>query len=291
MKKCEICNYTKFKNVWFNKIRNSSKTFTKNKEKILKCSNCDLIFLDKIREGLEDSSFARMLYNKDNSIKEFKAFHGPRENKKINFLLKFLNLKNKKVLESNCGSGLILSKVKKFSKTTTGVDSIHYKKYLESKGHFHFKNLNEPIRMKRKYDYVFSLSELEHKISPKKFLFNLRKILANKGKLFVRVPNYNNVYMQLLGDNFLKYDYRTSHNYYFSIKNLNLLFKKTKFKIEKILGFHEYDINHLIKFLKTKKRVYGKYEKIFSTNDNNNFIKKIEKNYISTSLIYILSKN
>jgi 2-polyprenyl-3-methyl-5-hydroxy-6-metoxy-1,4-benzoquinol methylase len=289
-KKCEICNCSKFEKVWFDKIRKSSKTFTQNKEKILKCIKCDLIFLNKVRKNLEDSSLSRMLYNKNNSIKEFKKFHGPRENKKINFLLKYLDLKNKKILESNCGAGLILSKVKKYSKTTTGIDSIHYKKYLESKGHIHFANLKEVIKKNEKYDYIFSLSELEHKISPKKFLLDLRKMLSKNGRLFIRVPNYNNIYMYLLGDHFLKYDYRTSHNYYFSNKNLNLLFKKTKFKIEKTMGFHEYDMNHLIEFSKTRKRVYGKYRKIFLNNENIELLDNIEKNYISTSLIFILSK-
>ena len=50
-KKCEICNCSKFEKVWFDKIRKSSKTFTQNKEKILKCIKCDLIFLNKVRKN------------------------------------------------------------------------------------------------------------------------------------------------------------------------------------------------------------------------------------------------
>ena len=49
-------------------------------------------------------------------------------------------------------------------------------------------------------------------------------------------------------------------------------------------------MNHLIEFSKTRKRVYGKYKKIFLNNENIELLNNIEKNYISTSLIFILSK-
>ena len=62
---------------------------------------------------LENSSIARNLYNNDNSIKEFIKFHKPREIKKIKFIEKFFNFENKKVLESNCGSGILINYLRK----------------------------------------------------------------------------------------------------------------------------------------------------------------------------------
>ena len=88
--------------------------------------------------------------------------------------------------------------------------------------------------------------------------------MKKNSKLVLRVPNFENIYMYLLGKYFLRFDYRTSHNFYFSIKNLELLFKKTNFKIRKKLGTNEYSANHLIEYLKTKKRVYHKPNKFFS---------------------------
>tara|TARA_B100000787_G_scaffold164052_1_gene146336 strand:- start:651 stop:1532 length:882 start_codon:yes stop_codon:yes gene_type:complete len=287
---CEVCGHKNFDLIWFDKIRCSSKKFTKNKKKILKCKKCNLVFLSKKNRVLEDSSIARNIYNKNNSMKEFIKFHKSREIKKLDFLYDYIEPKNKKFLESNCGTGIILSKIKKKSKSTTGVDSMHYKEFLNSMGHTHYNNLDYPIKNKLTYDYIFSLSELEHKFNPKNFLKDIQKILDKKGKLFIRVPNFNNIYMSLLGNNFLKYDFRTSHNFYFSKENLDILFKKTNFNIEKIFGFHEYDFNHLLEYLKTQKRVYGDYRMVFSKKDSNKVIKNIEANLISTSLIYILSK-
>ena len=74
-----------------------------------------------------------MLYNKIIQLKNLKI--SLRENKKLTFV-KISDLKKTRI---KFGAGLILSKVKKYSKTTTGIDSIHYKKYLESKGHIHLQ--------------------------------------------------------------------------------------------------------------------------------------------------------
>tara|TARA_B110000305_G_scaffold230828_1_gene283517 strand:- start:346 stop:1224 length:879 start_codon:yes stop_codon:yes gene_type:complete len=289
-KKCEICGFDDLSIIWDDKIRNSSKNFTKSKEKILKCKKCGLVFLKDKKKHLENSFVARKIYNKDNSIKEFVKFHKKRELKKINFLSNFINIKNKNILELNCGAGIILSTFKNKVKSTAGVDDDFYKSYLNSKGHSHFSNINQILKKNFTYDYVFSMSELEHKFNPKNYLFKVNRLMIKSSKLIVRVPNFQNIYMHLLGKHFLKYDYRTSHNFYFSKQNLDLLFEKSNFKVEKLLGYHEYSINHLCEFIKKKKRVYGKVEKIFSSKDDYFTIKNIEDMLVSTSLIYILRK-
>ena len=288
--KCIVCNFSKFDVVWNDKIRNSSKGFTKSKKIILKCNNCELIFLKNRKKNLENSSVARKIYNKSNSIEEFIRFHKPREIKKIKFLSNYLNLKNKDILELNCGAGTILSNYKKICKSTTGVDDHKYKNYLNKVGHEHYSSINNVLKKKLKYDYIFSMSELEHKFDPKKYLLKINKLMKKNSKLVLRVPNFENIYMYLLGKYFLRFDYRTSHNFYFSIKNLELLFKKTNFKIRKKLGFNEYSANHLIEYLKTKKRVYHKPNKFFSEKESLFIVKNIEKMLISTSLIYLLEK-
>ena len=68
-------------------------------------------------------------------------------------------------MESNCGAGLIISALKK-AKFTAGVDNVIYKKYLTGNNHLFFKNIDEIIKNKVKFDIVFSLSELEHKYNP-----------------------------------------------------------------------------------------------------------------------------
>jgi len=287
--KCIICGKKKFETIWNNKIRSAASKFTKTKKKILQCFNCELVFLEKRIKILENSAVTRKLFNKNNSIHEFVKFHSPREFKKFNFIKKYLNLRNKSILESNCGAGLIINALKKKAKLTAGIDNLIYKKFLINNNHLFFKNIDEVIKSKNKFDIVFSLSEIEHKYDPILFLKKIRKILKKDGCIILRIPNFKNIYAQLLNQSFYKYDYRTSHNYYFSEKNLDLMFKKLNFKIYLKKGFNEYSFNHLCTYLIKNKRVKtNNIQKIFDSKTCERAIRNIELNKISTSFIYIL---
>ena len=221
---CFICNKLEHKLIWDDLIRVSNNNFSKKKKKIIQCLNCSVVRLLKISKKLEDSSIARNIYNKNNSIKEFLKFHNPREEKKYNFIRNYLNFNNNSILESNSGSGIILNLVKKKSKYTAGLDSIIYKDVLESKGHEYFSSIDQIKKKKKIFDVIFSFSELEHKYNPISFLNELRSILKLNGTLVIRVPNYNNIYKFIVGRDFLKYDFRESHNFYFSKNNLDIMF-------------------------------------------------------------------
>tara|TARA_X000000368_G_scaffold418299_1_gene417472 strand:- start:486 stop:1448 length:963 start_codon:yes stop_codon:yes gene_type:complete len=303
--KCPICNNLKKKKlIWNDKIRsgntNGRKTktgwkskalFTEKKEKIYKCSNCDVCFLANIKTYFEgNNDLLRKQFDGSNSIRKYLDFDKPREIKKINKILKFVNFKNKKVIESYCGAGSILDKIKSKCLKTAGLDDEIYKNYLEKRGHLFFSNLSQIINSKKKFDIVLSLGEIEHKINPNQFLQKLKKILLRKGLIVMRIPNHNNIYRFLLGKNFTKYDYRVSHNFYFSEKSLDFLFRKNNLSIIKKIGLNEYSINHLIDYIKKQRRVSENNREFFNKKLNLNIIQNIEKNMISTSLLYILRK-
>lgn len=289
--RCICCGLHNHKVIWNDKIRVGKNIFSRNRKKVIACSCCGLVSLEKKIRILENSSIARNLYNNNNSIKEFIKFHYPREIKKIKFIEKYVNLKNKKVLESNCGSGILINYLKKKSSHTSGLDNRLYGNFIKKNGHFFYSSINEILAKKVKFDAILSLSELEHKINPILFLKNLKKLLSGNGKLILRVPNYNNIYKFLLGYDFLKYDFRNSHNYYFSEKNLDIIFSKLNFKIIEKVGMNEYSFNHLLTYVRNKKRVNNKgVLNFFEKKKDQNLVTNIEKNMISTSLLYILSK-
>jgi SAM-dependent methyltransferase len=288
---CGICKSKDNKLVWKDKIRNSQFNFTSKKYEIVECLNCSVTQLKKKSKYLEDSALARNLYNNNNSIKEFIDFHKPRETKKIKFIEKYINFKNKKILESNCGAGVILDILKNKAKFRAGLDSIHYKNYLANKVDKFFTSIDKINKSNIKFDIVLSLSELEHKYNPLNFLEQIKSVLTQNGTLVLRVPNYDNIYKYLCGNDFLKYDFRTSHNFYFSRKSLFFIYKKVGFKIFKEFGFNEYSFNHLLTFFQKRRRI--KKDEILSYvnfKKNRLLVKNIEKNFLSTSLVYILKK-
>lgn len=289
-KKCLICSFSKFKLIWNSPIRSSSKSFTKNKKKILQCLNCGLVFLKERNKLLENSSLARNLYNKSNSYQDFINFHKTRELKKINIIKKFVNFKNKSILESNSGTGVIINLLKNKAKVTAGLDDKFYKNYFRETNHLFFENIKSIEKNNIKFDIIFSLSEIEHKYNPIIFLKSLKKILSRNGSLVLRVPNYENIYSYLIGNDFYKYDFRTSHNFYFNRKNFTMLIEKLNFNIIHSFGYHEYSSNHLIEYIKKKKRIYSKNIKnYFNFNQDRYLVKNIEKSFLSTSMIFIVN--
>jgi 2-polyprenyl-3-methyl-5-hydroxy-6-metoxy-1,4-benzoquinol methylase len=288
---CIACNNLRQKIIWNEKVRIGAKKFSKRPVKVIQCLSCNLVRLLKISKKIEDSAVARSIYNKSNSVDDFIKFHKPREIKKFNFIKSFINFKNCKILESNSGSGIILNLIKKDALMTAGLDSIIYRDFLENNGHEHFSSIKNIKDKKYKFDIILSFSELEHKYNPIKFLLDLKSILKKNGKLIIRVPNFLNIYKFLIEKNFLKFDFRESHNFYFSEKNLNFIFKRTGFNIKQILGFNEYSFNHLLNFANKKKRIYNQKINFFVNEQNDKLIvKNIENNHVSTSLMYILSK-
>lgn len=289
--KCIACGKLSHIIIWNDKIRSGSKVFTQKRHKIIKCLNCNLIRLLKINKNSENNILQRNLYNKSYKINDFLKFHKIREKKKLDCISKYLNFNNSTVLKSNCGAGIILDLIKKKTKMTAGFDAFFYKNFLESNGHKYFSSIKIIKKEKIKFDFIFSMSELEHKLRPVEFLLNIKSILKKNGKLILRIPNYYNIYRFLMGKKFDATDYRESHNFYFSEKNLNFIFKKINFNIDKIIGFNEYSFNHLLNYIQKQGRVYKKNIKyFFSKKHDNEVIKNINNKYISTSLIYILSK-
>ena len=287
-KTCPICRHNKKKLVWNNPIRSAKNKWTKKSEKIFWCLNCDLRYSGKFRYNLQDNKIFRKLYDGSNSIKKYKSFNKKREQFKLNKILKLVTFKNKVILESNCGAATNLDYLKSISKKTVGLDSEIYRNHVEKK-HFFFKSMIDIQKSGIKFDIILSLAEIEHQYDVINFIKKLKKLLKKNGYLIFRIPNYNNVYLHLLGKKYLKFDFRTSHNYYFSEKSCDYLFKKLKLKTIFKKGLQEYSINHLIEYIKKGKRVKN-FPNLINYKISNEVSKNLETQMVSTSLLYILKK-
>ena len=285
---CPICKSKKTKLIWLGKLRAGKNIWTKQNKKISRCQNCDLIFLNKRNKNLIDNKIFRKIFDGDNSVKKYYSFNKPRELLKLKKIRKLISFKNKSILESGCGAATNLDFLKKEAKDTAGFDSIIYKKHVEKK-HLFYSSLQELKKSEKKFDIILSLGEIEHKFNVSEFISIFKSKLKKNGLLVFRIPNFNNIYMFLLGYNFLKYDYRVSHNYYFTETSADFLFKKNKLKIFLKKGLQEYSINHLLKYIQTGKRV-KKYKKIINNEVANFTLKNLERYKVSTSLLYILKK-
>ena len=315
--RCKICRNKKTTIFWNAKIRGKkdifkflpNKTNKKSidiKKTVYKCNKCEVVFLKNQSYFFETESnynnkkiYKNLRYQDLNTIKKFKdkknvktylRFHRKNEKFKYNFIKKNINIKNKNILQSKCGLGILLDNFK-VSKTTAGLDIAFYENMINKK-HLFFNNYDQIIKKKIKFDLVTVLAEFEHKSNPILFFKKIKSILKRGGKVVLRVPNFDNIYNFLLGDHFLKYDLRESHNFYYNKKSLKILFDKVGLDIVKIFGYQEYSLNHLLTYLIKKRRVNKtEVKNIMSKNALVESKKNIEKNLVSTSFILILKKN
>ena len=285
---CPICKKSKTILIWNNKLRSGKDKWTKNKHKILQCKNCDLVFLEKRNKHLEDNKIFRKIFDGSNSVSKYYSFNRPREKFKLKKIQSYINFKNKKILESGCGAATNLDYLKKNAKLTAGLDSHIYQNHV-MKNHRYFNSLSKLKKSKEKFDIILSLAEIEHKFNVLNFVKILIGKLEKNGFLIFRIPNFDNIYKFTLNNDFLKYDYRVSHNYYFNEKSADFLFRKLKLKTFVKTGLQEYDFNHLLEYVKTRKRVKD-YKKIYNKKVINITNSNLEKYKVSTSLLYILQK-
>ena len=287
-KACPICNRKKTTLIWNGPIRSGKNKWTKKPEQIFWCHSCDLRFTKNFRKNLQDNKIFRKLYDGSNSIRKYLSFNKKREKFKLEIIRNYIQLKNKIILESNCGAATNLDLIKGVAKETVGLDNEIYRNHVEKK-HIFFNSIDVLKKSGIKFDVIMSLAEIEHQYDVQKFIRNLKGLLSKNGRLVFRIPNYNNIYLYTLGKKFQKFDFRTSHNYYFSEKSCDYLFKKMKLKIEIKKGLQEYSINHLLEYLKTGKRV-SKFPKLLNSKKIKEYSKNIENYMVSTSFLYVLRK-
>ncbi len=285
---CPICKKNKTVLIWNNRLRSGKNKWTTNKKKIFQCKNCDLVFLEKKNKNLEDNKIFRKIFDGSNSVGKYYSFNKPREKFKLKKIQCYINFKNKKILESGCGAATNLDYLKKNAKLTAGLDSYIYQNHV-TKNHKYYNSLSQLKKSKEKFDIILSLGEIEHKFDVQNFVKTLIGKLEKNGFLIFRIPNFDNIYKFILNNDFLKYDYRVSHNYYFNEKSADFLFRKLKLKTFVKTGIQEYDFNHLLEYFRTRKRVKN-YKKIYNKKliDMTNLY--LEKYKVSTSLLYILRK-
>ena len=83
----------------------------------------------------------------------------------------------------------------------------------------------------RQVDLAVSLATIEHVDHPLNFLSEIRGLLRPGGLLLVSTPNRQDVLMDLLGDDYHQFFYRTVHRWYFDMQSLADLMRRSGFEI------------------------------------------------------------
>ena len=223
--KCICCNKSKF--IYWTSI------FEK-KMNCLQCKFCGFVFMNPYtsNKGLKiyynNYLQKRRLSNQKKMIQRDRQYELDSE-----FISKQIN--SGKILDIGCNGGFFLEKLSNnFEKYGIDVDKEAIK---FGKKNFKFKkNLINNSFLKHKYpknyfDCVVLRGTIEHLADPEPYIKKIYKILKKKGKIFIiATPNISSVSAKIFKKHWTLF-HPIQHLSHFSVNNLEILFKKYKFKL------------------------------------------------------------
>lgn len=276
MEKCYICNSDKTQ--IFKKVNNIL---------VYKCNECGLFWVGE-RDKIE------LNYNQDyfnsNSKMGYKNYFADEINHRRNakYILrtvdKIKDLNNTKILDIGCAFGFFLDEARKLKNCDVyGIELSNYAaEYASKKLNIKVfnKELNSSSFDTNFFDAIFLIGTIEHLVSPKKLLSNIRRILKEEGILIITTINTSGL-IPLFS---IK---PPEHLFYFNHNNLAKMLADSGYKIKLnklyFVNYLLYDLFYrLSKFLSFTLPDY-----LFS------FIKKITNNIsvkIPTNEMFVVAK-
>lgn len=203
--------------------------------KLLKCSSCQIIFVDPFPSASLQKEANRELYGRQMVQKEYwekLPQLKKRAKKMVAELQKFK--KTGKLLDIGCGFGLFLKMAKEAGFKVYGVEMEKeaVKTAQEKFGlkNIYQKNVKEIGFPERYFDVITLFDILEHLENPEVILKELKKLLKPNGVLVIQSPNIESFMFKLTKEkwNWLLFP---NHLYHFTPKSLTLLLKHSGFKI------------------------------------------------------------
>ena len=136
------------------------------------------------------------------------------------------------ILDLGCGTGSFVSEMKLSGWDVTGLEpDPGARKLAKEMYELDIAGADEFYRLPAEgFDAITLWHVLEHVHDPEKYIRQLKKILKEKGRIFIAVPNYTSLDAAIYKEAWAAYDV-PRHLYHFSPRSMDLLMKKHDLKI------------------------------------------------------------
>ena len=255
---CEICGADDWAPVFTGLLRDGSfGSQTSKNHTIYECAGCAVQRLEE--SACKDDSFYagkgyRQLLGEASDATGFWEKHDIHQLRNLNVLWPH-SIRNRIVADIGCAAGSFLDHIRGLPKTCLAVEPCEeYHTSLRERGYRVYDSIAGSIGdFKQKVDVVFSLSTVEHVHNPFEFFSKIRKLLRPEGLFVVSTPNRNDILMELLGDAYKQFFYRTVHRWYFHMDALIHLAERCRFEIVQQRCLQRFGISNAMAWLRDRK--------------------------------------
>ena len=222
--KCQLCNS---ENILKLKLK-------KDNYNLMKCQQCELIFLNPIPKTKEIKEYYSNYLSKKNNKFINKEIIKLRKEKiwipRYNTISKKIKMEDKSILEIGSGTGEWLEILKRKKLNYLGIE-ISPEEYKKTKINYNVinKSLLE-FKNEQTYDIIFMWDLIEHLNDLNSNFNKINKLLNKNGHIIISTINTDSISFSLKKSNW-RFFYPPEHIYYFNEKSLKILAKKENYKI------------------------------------------------------------
>ena len=255
---CEICSSSDWTAVYDGPVRDGSfGSVTSAAHRIYECRHCRVQRLEE--SACKDDSFYagkkyRELLGESSDAEGFWARHDIHQLRNLNVLWPH-SLRNRIVADVGCAAGSFLDHISGLAATSLAVEPCReYHPSLRQRGYKVYDSVpGAHSDYRDRVDVAFSLATIEHVEHPRDFFSQVRQLLKPGGLFLVSTPNRQDILMDLLGDEYKKFFYRTVHRWYFDMPSLSSLAHRCGFDIVQESCVQRFGISNALAWLRDRK--------------------------------------
>ena len=206
---------------------------------ILRCSDCGLVFLDLKKPKEEEESVYTKEYREADTLPKISAeewFTNPViiqdcKNRMEWISKRYGDVSGKRILDIGCSSGYFLKTLFSANANASGVElNESCSDYARSLGFTVYSKNIETLGFKNEFDLVVMFHTLEHVFDPMAALRAIHTSLKRGGVFMGEVPNQDDWRIKIFNNEVVKrFHYDPFHYYYFSPKTFTEYLKKSMF--------------------------------------------------------------
>jgi SAM-dependent methyltransferase len=293
--KCTLCG-----NEEILPISNSIRNVTDDTYKMYQCKNCGTHFMFPLPDESELETYydgvfrsevhTKAFYEKEHMDLTFNYFT-PEAKIRVKRIVGDLK-ESDDILEIGTSVGYFLSAVSEYVHLAYGTEwDSGARQYIEDViANPKIKTAQNPWDFEQKFDKIFMFHVLEHIEDPVHFLQRLKKQLKPNGKIYIEVPNVDDIMVKTFENNpFKNFYYKKAHIFNFNETGLKYIFDHAGYSSD-IRFIQRYDLsNHFHWLAKGVPSGKGIYNSILSKEVNDEYEKCLVKAKQTDTLFAIVT--